>query len=142
MTFRLLAATLAAALAVGALTSCVSPYDGMAERGQTELIGISKAALLACAGEPSDTARENGAELFIYFREVTRRASGIEPEARTPIPQFEKGSDYSRYCEAVFFIRQDRVTAIEMKGRTSVGRATLTACGPIVERCLKVAGRT
>lgn len=123
------------------LASCASPYDGMAERAKTELIGISRAQLLACAGEPVDSAREQGAELLIYFREVTRRAAGPEPETRTPIPQLERGNDYSRYCEAVFFVREGRVSAIEMTGRTSIGRATLTACGPIVERCLKTAGR-
>lgn len=119
-----------------ALTACASPLADKAERARTQMLGMSADQLQACAGQPTATNRENGTDLWSYFRETSRSATAISDVGYTPTNRGEASYDYLRYCEATFALRQNRITQIEFRGRTSTGRETLEPCGAIVQRCL------
>lgn len=65
---RILGAIAAAALGAGALAGCASAEAERAIRAQTELVGMRKADLLACAGVPHRTARTGEVEMLEYER--------------------------------------------------------------------------
>lgn len=120
------------------LASCASDFEGFAERGRSELVGLTAAQLASCAGEPVATNRENGADLVTYFRELSGSAPmSADTSDRSPLARPAGDYDYFRYCEATFVLRQGRVAEVLMKGRTATGRENLSACGAIVQRCLK-----
>jgi hypothetical protein len=129
-------AVLSLILASG-LAGCTSPLELAAERAQTEMIGMTDAQLRACAGEPTATNRENGADLWSYFRETSRSATSISDIGYTPTNRGETTYDYFRYCEATFTLQGGRVRAVEFRGRTATGREVMEPCGAIVERCVK-----
>jgi len=123
------------------LAGCASDLELAAERAPRDLVGLSASELKLCAGEPVARNREGGSELWSYFRETSSSAtadSGIGP---TPTNRGTTTYDYFRYCEAVFWLRDGRVTALTLKGRTSTGRETSEPCGAIVQSCLKLKAR-
>lgn len=119
-----------------ALAACASPLADRAERARTQMLGMSMDQLQACAGQPTATNRENGTEIWSYFRETSRSAAAISDVGYTPTNRGETSYDYFRYCEAVFLFQQGRVREIDFRGRTSTGRQTLEPCGAIVQRCV------
>lgn len=128
---------IAALAALSGLTACSSEQIALAERGRQELKGMRDADLFACAGEPVARHRENGADLWVYFRESTGSAAMSVERETGPLARPAEDYDYFRYCEATFVLRQGRVSEVLMKGRTALGRETLQACGPIVAKCLR-----
>jgi hypothetical protein len=119
------------------LTGCASPLDRVAERARTEMVGMSEAQLKACAGEPTALNRENGIDLWSYFRETSRSATMTSDVGYTPTGRAESSYDYFRYCEATFALQNGRVREVEFRGRTATGREILEPCGAIVQRCVK-----
>ena len=124
------------ALLLLALAACASPLADKAERARTQMLGLTADQLQACAGQPTATNRENGIDLWSYFRETSRSATAISDVGYTPTNRGETSYDYFRYCEAVFALQQGRVRAVDFRGRTSTGRETLEPCGAIVQRCV------
>lgn len=119
------------------LSACASPLEQVAERARTEMLGMSADQLKACAGEPTATNRENGIDLWSYFRETSRSAAVISQGiGYTPTNRGETSYDYFRYCEATFTLQDGRVREVEFRGRTATGREIMEPCGAIVERCL------
>lgn len=126
------------ALAFAALLSgCASEGEELALRSQKELVGVSEQRILACVGEPTARNRENGTDLLSYFRETSSSAPMSIDTDKSPLSRSPAPYDYFRYCEATFAVRQGRVVDVAMQGRTATGRSTLSACGPIVAKCLK-----
>lgn len=119
------------------LAGCASEQDALAIRGQSELKGLSARELQSCAGQPSARHREGSDELWVYFREASRSAATEVERDTGPLARPAGDYEYFRYCEATFVFRLGRVSEVAMKGRTSLGRETLSACGPIVAPCLK-----
>ncbi|HEX6958503.1 MAG TPA: hypothetical protein VF194_11015 [Ferrovibrio sp.] len=134
MTFKSWLAFLPLALA---LAACASGLERSAEKAQTAMIGMSEGRLQACAGQPTAIHRDNGIEIWNYFRETHRSATAQSDIGYTPTGRGETSYDYFRYCDATFYLRGGRVQALEFKGRTSAGRATLEPCGAIVQRCVQ-----
>lgn len=118
------------------LAACASPLADKAEAARTRMIGSTAEQLQACAGQPTATNRENGIDLWSYFRETSRSAAAVSDVGYTPTNRGEASYDYFRYCEAIFVLQQGRVTQVEFRGRTSTGRETLEPCGAIVQRCV------
>ncbi|MBX3456280.1 hypothetical protein [Ferrovibrio sp.] len=126
----------------GLLAGCSSASEDMALRGQKELVGASERQILACIGEPTARHREGNNDLLVYFRETSSSApmslgTGSIDSDKSPLSRSPAPYDYFRYCEATFAVRQGRVIDVAMTGRTATGRSTLSACGPIVAKCLK-----
>jgi hypothetical protein len=127
----------APALLALAAAACASPYERLAERGQSELVGLSRDRILACAGSPTETARRDGDELLVYYSELARRVAAAEGEARSPVPERDFAPTYTSVCETTFVLRAGRVVEVTMSGRTGAGRPSIAACGIVAERCLK-----
>lgn len=124
-------------LALPLLGACASPLERVADRARTEMIGMSESQLKACAGEPTALNRENGIDLWSYFRETARSAATISDIGYTPTNRAETSYDYFRYCEATFALQNGRVQSVEFRGRTATGREIMEPCGAIVQRCVK-----
>ncbi len=123
--------------ALAILAGCASDAEDVALRGQKELLGVSERQLLSCIGEPTARHREGAADLLVYFRETSSSAQMSIDTDKSPLSRSPAPYDYFRYCETTFSLQQGRVTDVAMKGRTATGRSTLSACGPIVAKCLK-----
>ena len=119
------------------LAGCASPLEQLAERARTEMVGMTDSQLKACAGEPTAINRENGLDLWSYFRETTRSATTVSDVGYTPTHRGETSYDYFRYCEATFALQNGRVREVDFRGRTATGREILEPCGAIVQRCVK-----
>jgi hypothetical protein len=122
-------------LALG-VAGCASPLERVADRARTEMIGMSDTQLKACAGEPTALNRENGIDLWSYFRETARSATMVSDIGYTPTNRAETSYDYFRYCEATFALQNGRVQGVEFRGRTATGREIMEPCGAIVQRCV------
>ncbi len=105
-----------AALAIAACASSLGREE-LAERAQTELVGISAEKLLACAGAPNRRATSGGLEVLTY---VVRKDT----------------DEIAHFCEATFVLKSGRVTEVSYRGTTGLvtGRAH---CGYVVENCLR-----
>lgn len=71
MTAKHIRRVLVPAAAVLALAACsgADPRAQLADRATTQLVGMNKAQLLACAGVPDKQATVNGDEVYTYLRE-------------------------------------------------------------------------
>lgn len=119
-----------------ALAACASGDERLAERGRTELIGLPRERLLACAGQVVDSGSEGDAELLVFYAESQRWVAVDRPASGSPIRPADNGYAYRRSCEATFVLRQGRVVEVRLQGRTGAGRTNVGACAPIVDRCL------
>lgn len=123
------------------LAACTSDLELAAERAPRDLPGLTATQLKLCAGEPAARNREGGNEVWSYFRETSASATADSGIGDTPTGRGSASFDYYRYCDATFWLRDGKVTAVQLKGRTSTGRATLEPCGAIVQSCLKLRAR-
>lgn len=95
----------------------------LAERARSELIGVTKDHLLACAGAPDKHLTSGDSEYLTY---------SIHTEQRT----VDGTGGGSRFCEATFILKNGLVEAVTYRGKTG-GLATKgEQCGYIVQNCL------
>ena len=95
----------------------------LAERARTELVGVTKEHLLACAGAPD------------------KRLASTDKEYLTYVIQTERGTvegtgGGSRFCEATFVVKDNRVEAVTYRGKTGGLLTKGEQCGYIVQNCL------
>lgn len=123
-----------------ALAACGSSREEtQAERAKTALIGISEDSLFACAGQPVEEQRDGADRILIYRAELSQSVRVQTPAAPLPMPmpEPEPHFTYTKTCATAFLLRDGRVRAIRMEGRTDTGRPSIEACGKTVERCMK-----
>lgn len=113
---------LALILAVGACSSF--GRADLANRAQTELVGLSKEQLLSCAGAPDRRAMSGETEVLTYGVRTQTQASKDHP-----------GS--TRFCEATFVIRDGHVSKVSYRGATGGWFTTGEQCGYVVQNCLQ-----
>jgi hypothetical protein len=123
------------------LAGCASDLDTAAARAPKELPGLTAAQLKLCAGEPAAKNREGGNEIWSYFRESSSSVTTDSGLGSTPTNRGITTFEYARYCDAAFTLRDGRVVAVALRGRTSTGRPTLEPCGALVQSCLKLRAR-
>ncbi len=101
------------------LTAAVGRFGRaeLAERAKTELVGMKKSDLLACAGVPLRQATEGPFEYLSY--------SASSRILRT------------RYCEATFTLKDGVVQKLVYAGRTGGLLSGDEQCALIVGNCLK-----
>ncbi len=93
----------------------------LADRARTDLVGITRGDLLACAGAPDKRLASGDREYFTY---VVQTVKGTGAAVR------------SRFCEATFVLKDGRVEAITYRGKTGGLLSKGEQCGYIVENCL------
>ncbi|MBP2301041.1 hypothetical protein [Azospirillum picis] len=132
------------------LAGCATGQDAdVARRAQTELVGLSKADLLSCAGVPDRQASASGREYYTY---VARSSGAYSPGSSIGIGagSFGSGSGVglglgfgvpigggSSYgCEATMVIGPNgRVEQVSYPNG-----AYLPSCSPIVTNCVTPRG--
>ena len=124
-----------AALCFCLLFTACARYEraAVAERAKTELIGLSKAELLACAGVPHRRYQEGDLEIFTYSASADSVGVGVVTGAS---PQIAVGAMRRRYCEATFALRNNRVERVSYAGRTGGLLTKGEQCGFVVENCV------
>jgi hypothetical protein len=103
------------ALTAFMLGACAYTMSAQADRATTELVGMERNQLLACAGVPNRREMSGDMEFFTY----------TTGEAKEDV------------CEATFVLRQGRVAQLSYRGDTGGPFTPLQACASIVETCLR-----
>ena len=107
----------------------------IANKAQTNLIGMSKLELYECAGTPSRKEVVEGVEFLTYVGGGDRTghvAGGTSNNAG--------GGAFSsnrRYCEATFIIKDNKVSKINYSGRTGGWISKGEQCAFIVQNCVR-----
>ena len=143
----------AAALVVAlVLAGCASERAERAQEARQALLGLSRSALLQCAGDPQRERRQGGVELLTYSNQPwssggaygsavgvgadsTVPQSGIDQAASSPILQ-EIRSDY---CEVTFSLVNNRVDHVGYRTPAGFGQRRYAQCYDIVATCMRVA---
>ncbi len=152
MTVRRVGTVVAMGMAGVFLASCATgPDPQIARRAQTEMVGMSKEQLLACAGVPARQAQADGREYYTY---VSDPGVAISPLGGSSIGVggfggggssgvgvglgfgFPFGPSSPGTCEATFVLGPDGVQQVSYPGN-----ASLSACTSIVQNCVPPAPR-
>lgn len=124
---------LAAALGV-ALAACSVGRANLAQEARTQMVGMSRDALVACAGPPDRMVSDDNQELFIYETGTPDYDAMV---GRDPGPvQQVTGTGSPRYCEATIMLRDGRVRSVSYRGDTGGLMTQGEACASIVEGCV------
>ncbi len=110
------------------LTNCVAETTdehSRAEYAKAHIVGMSRAAVVGCAGEPQFTAlKDKGkTEVLIYQVEHFRKRKHSGTELQN--------------CEANFDIKEGHVSNVSYKGKSGgVFWNQYKACAPIITKCV------
>jgi len=106
------------------LFGCANKKSADAVKARTDLIGMSKAEILSCAGTPAKSSKSNDIEVLTYSY------AGGQPSSGAGVVQ-------QGQCSASFVFQRGRLTRLNYTGQTG-GLATQgDQCGFIVANCLK-----
>ncbi|BAI75114.1 hypothetical protein AZL_b04510 (plasmid) [Azospirillum sp. B510] len=118
--------------------SCANPQAELALRAPRTMVGMSKGALLSCAGVPDRSTVSGDVEYLVYTRKQTLVDRDVDWEPspwlgpRGPMLWRPDVTTWSRTyrCEATFEVKDGRITAL----RYNEDRDP-TLCYPIVGNC-------
>ncbi len=118
-------------LVVSACASTSQENSDLAFHARTQLIGLSRAQILACAGKPERTAVSGESESFTY--------SASSGETTLMIGAGGSALSNVRHsCEVTYVLRRGYVEDILYAGARTGGTLTPDEeCAPIVRTCLK-----
>lgn len=108
----------------------------VAERAQSELIGISKLELLSCAGVPVRSEKIEDMEFLTYVGggdSVGSIAGGAGSSSGGGVISISR-----RYCEGTFILKNGAVEKVNYTGRTGGLVTKGEQCAYVVEHCLKL----
>jgi hypothetical protein len=108
------------------LAACANPSQeraDIAEFAKTQLVGVSKAEILACAGTPLRTAIKGNAELLTYVG-----SSGIAGTSQK--------SPKEHYCEVTFLLRRGFVEEVKYSGPSGGFMTQGEECAFVVQKCV------
>ncbi|PWR24119.1 hypothetical protein [Zavarzinia compransoris] len=145
-------AFLLALAAAGGLAGCASPRADAALEAQNNLVGMSKATLLSCAGAPAAAMAASPTEEVLTYESRSVRGYRSGPSFGLGIfggsghvgygmgfPIFG-GADYvddSENCRASFTLRNGVVTKVVYGGTDQRTAQRLEQCYQILENCLQ-----
>jgi hypothetical protein len=129
------------------LAGCAVERANLAERAQSELVGMTKVDLLSCAGVPARSAKEGGIEVLTYDGGGDVITAGGTVGAYNGVHNAYGsngtfgGVNVSRgrrlYCEATFVIQDGKVAKVSYSGQTGGLLTKGEQCAFIVENCVK-----
>ncbi len=121
-------------LLIAVLSGCAAQQRAeTAKRAQIELVGMSKAALLSCAGAPVRTASSGDTEVMTYVGggDSIVAGGGAASTAGGGVATVQR-----RYCEVSFILRSGRVEKVNYAGRTGGLVAEGEQCAFVVQNCV------
>ena len=124
---------IACVFAVGALGACASPPGA---RSQTQLLGMSKKALLSCAGTPLSQERVQDWEYLTYIGggDGNGDTSAVPTSPNTAM---DPSSGNQPHCEATFLVKDGVVQRVDYQTRTRGVTTKGEPCAFIVANCVK-----
>ncbi|WP_448205506.1 hypothetical protein [Azospirillum sp. sgz302134] len=147
MAVRRVVAALGLGMAGSLLASCATgPDPQVARRAQTEMLGMPKERLLACAGVPARQAAANGREYYTY---AERGPDYIGPGSSIGVGGFggsssgvglglsfglPVGGPNVRTCEVTVVLGPGGVEQVSYPAN-----ADLSTCTPVVQNCVRPA---
>jgi hypothetical protein len=126
------------ALAACLLAACTSSpplQRATPPPAQAALIGMSKPALLACAGAPARSETKADGEHLTYFA-GTPPAARTEPPREVAAASASAGRARSSYCRVILRLNGGVIDSVTFAGPSSQGLATNPDCMRIIDRCL------
>lgn len=121
-------------LVCAALLGCAAQQRAeTAKRAQTELVGMSKGDLLACAGAPVRSASSGDTEVVTYVGggDSIVAGGGAASSAGGGVAAIQR-----RYCEVTFVLRSGRVKKVNYAGRTGGLVTEGEQCAFVVQNCI------
>jgi len=104
--------------AFGVLTACVGPVVDETQSARTQMVGMSKADLVACAGPPTAEHYSAAMQKMTYVRS-------------------EGQGKAERSCRADFAVYRDHVAHVSYVGLVHTKDGPASPCVNIVSACLK-----
>jgi len=102
---------------------------------QSALIGMSRAAVVACAGEPWRSGAHEGREYLIYMNADARAADA--QAAQNSGPPAAAAKPRPRYCRVTFVIKDGVVEKLQLAGYATGALVQSKECAEITAPCLK-----
>ena len=126
-----------------ALAACTQRENQeRASRAQTELVGLTRAQLIDCAGQPDRVIGSGSIEQLVYLYGEHRRMVGEPDPHSTGVQTAPPTANSTPWCEATFVMENSRVTNVRYRGQTGgIFTGPQNVCGEIVYHCVRVAPR-
>jgi hypothetical protein len=118
------------------MAGCAFRRAAIANRAQTELVGMSKKDLFLCAGVPLRQERVEDLE-FLTFAGGGDSVGSATAISTSPDTAVAFGRSTRRYCEATFVLKNGVVQKVNYQGRTGGLLTKGEQCAFIVEDCVK-----
>jgi hypothetical protein len=133
----------AAIVVVVVVSACALQRAETARRAQTELVGMQKRDLFACAGLPVRDEKVDDLEFLVYegggdvVGASTSHASATAWGNTVSGNQTTVAKATRRYCQATFTLKDGVVQRVTYQGRTGGLLSKGEQCAFVVEACLK-----
>jgi len=112
------------------------PAEAKVPPAQAELIGISRAAVIACAGEPWRAGTHEGLEYLIYMSGEPPRAPDVQAPQNSGAPAAAVATR-PRYCRVTFVMKDGVVEKLQLAGYATGPLVDSKECAAITAPCLK-----
>ncbi|QQR69194.1 MAG: hypothetical protein IPI58_00460 [Alphaproteobacteria bacterium] len=134
------------------LIGCSVQRSRMAEQAQTDLVGMSKKQILSCMGVPTQKAREDDVEIWVYssgngrvdafaagqsYGQATATVGGPQISVNGSASTFASSAASRRFCVVNVVMQKEIVSAINYSGPTGGMLTKGEQCAYAVENCLK-----
>jgi hypothetical protein len=131
---------------VALLASCMSERVQVATAAQTRMVGLTKAALLACAGPPHEATSQGDLEILSFdVSEPAEPGVPASPPAaaaraagtgQTGATAFHLGLR-AKHCIARVTVVGDRVRRVSYVSSAGLPVTDLERCAAVVEACVR-----
>jgi len=132
-------ASLSVLLAAGLLAGCIFERSQEAKEARTQLIGMSRSQILACAGQPRSTVKDGDLEVFSYYVGAPNydEILGIKPTDAQRIT----GTSQPKNCRVRIMFRSGIVDKVDYSGNTGGLFSRDETCASVINRCLPSAAK-
>ena len=100
------------------LSACIGPVVDETQSARTQMVGMSKAELVACAGQPTSE----------HYSAAVQKVTYVRTEGQ---------GNAERSCRADFDVYRDRVAHVSYVGLVQNTNGPPSPCVNIVSTCLK-----
>jgi hypothetical protein len=115
------------------LSGCAAQEAEIAARGHQELVGLSQADLLMCAGHPNNQDHTPRGDIWMYEHGLATTSVTVTPTI--PLTGVSIAPP-SGYCRVQLRVVHQKVVEVSYAGATDLFGAEDAICAPIIRNCL------
>jgi len=115
------------------LSGCAAQEAETAARGHQELVGLSQADLLMCAGHPNNQDHTPRGDIWMYEHGLA--TTGVTVTPTIPLAGVSIAPP-NGYCRVQLRLVRQRVAEVSYAGATDLLWAEDAVCAPIIRNCL------